>query len=96
MPVSRTPGAENKPPGEAELDEAEEGMEDKLYCICKTRYDDEKVMIACDRCAATNIRVAIRSYSAVYAVATNGTTHRASTCQTYRLISSTNSSAHFV
>lgn len=50
MPVSRTPGPENRPPGEAELDEAEEGMEDKLYCICKTRYDDERVMIACDRC----------------------------------------------
>jgi len=33
-----------------ELDDAEEGMEDKLYCICKTRYDDERVMIACDRC----------------------------------------------
>jgi len=57
MPVSRTPvpGAENRAPGEAEPDEAEEGMEDKLYCICKTKYDDEKVMIACDRCAAANV-----------------------------------------
>jgi COMPASS component SPP1 len=29
-----------------------EGVEedDKLYCVCKTRYDEEKVMIACDRC----------------------------------------------
>ena len=28
----------------------EEKMEedDKLYCICKTRYDEDKVMIACD------------------------------------------------
>ena len=50
MPVSRTPGAENRPPGEAEPDEADEGTQDKLYCICKTGYDDERVMIACDRC----------------------------------------------
>jgi COMPASS component SPP1 len=52
MPVSRTPvpGAENRALGEAEPDEAEEGTEDKLYCICETKYDDEKVMIACDRC----------------------------------------------
>jgi hypothetical protein len=96
MPVSRTPGAENRPPGEAELDEAEEGMEDKLYCICKTRYDDERVMIACDRCVATNVWVAIRSYPMIYAVATNGITHRVSTCQTYKLTSSTNLFAHFV
>jgi hypothetical protein len=96
MPVSRTPGAENRPPGEAELDEAEEGMEDKLYCICKTKYDDEKVMIACDRCVTANVWVAIRSYRMVYAVATNGITHRVSTCQTYKLISLTNLSAHFV
>lgn len=44
------PGSENKAPGEAEPDDDEEGMEDKLYCICKTKYDDERVMIACDRC----------------------------------------------
>jgi hypothetical protein len=98
MPVSKTPvpGAENRAPGEAELDEAEDGMEDKLYCICKTKYDDERVMIACDRCVAVNVWVVIRSYSMVYVVATNGITHRASTCQTYKLTSSTNSSAHFV
>lgn len=96
MPVSRTPGAENRPPGEAELDEADEGMQDKLYCVCKTKYDDERVMIACDRCVTANVWVAIRSYFMVYAVATNGTTHRVSTCQTYKLTSSTNLSAHFV
>jgi hypothetical protein len=81
MPVSRTPvpGAENRALGEAEPDEAEEGTEDKLYCICETKYDDEKVMIACDRCAAANVWVAICSYSLIYVVATNGITHRAST-----------------
>lgn len=54
MPVVKTPvpSIENRPPGEAELDEAEQGMEDKLYCICETKYDDERVMIACDRYAA--------------------------------------------
>jgi hypothetical protein len=96
MPVSRTPGAENRPPGEAELDEAEEGMEDKLYCICKTGYDDERVMIACDRCVTANVWVVIRSYPMIYAVVTNGITHRVSRCQTYKLTSSTNLSAHFV
>ncbi|KAH9984681.1 hypothetical protein BJV74DRAFT_797182 [Russula compacta] len=52
MPVSMTPApsVENRTTGEAELDDAEEEMEDKLYCVCKTRYDDERVMIACDRC----------------------------------------------
>lgn len=33
-----------------ENDEAEEKEEDKLYCVCKTRYDEDRVMIACDRC----------------------------------------------
>ncbi|KAI0033155.1 hypothetical protein K488DRAFT_48234 [Vararia minispora EC-137] len=31
-------------------EQEDEEDEDKLYCICKTSYDDEKVMIACDRC----------------------------------------------
>jgi len=35
---------------EPENEEDEDATEDKLYCICKTSYDDEKVMIACDRC----------------------------------------------
>lgn len=25
-------------------------MDDKLYCVCKTSYDEDRVMIACDRC----------------------------------------------
>ena len=45
-------GSENKAQGEAEPDDGEEEMEDKLYCVCKTRYDDERVMIACDRYGA--------------------------------------------
>ncbi|KAH9082155.1 hypothetical protein EDB83DRAFT_2592135 [Lactarius deliciosus] len=48
--TNSAPGSENKAPGETEPDVGEEGTEDKLYCVCKTKYDDEKVMIACDRC----------------------------------------------
>jgi len=65
MPGSTTPapGALPSAPIEAEPDDAEEGMEDKLYCVCKTKYDDERVMIACDRFVAANCWVSIRSYS---------------------------------
>ncbi|KAI0963525.1 hypothetical protein AcW1_000576 [Taiwanofungus camphoratus] len=39
------------PAGEAEGDgETREIQDDKLYCICKTSYDEDRVMIACDRC----------------------------------------------
>ncbi|KAI9445275.1 hypothetical protein H4582DRAFT_2125647 [Lactarius indigo] len=48
--TNSAPGSENKATGEVEPDVGEEGTEDKLYCVCKTKYDDEKVMIACDRC----------------------------------------------
>ena len=35
---------------EAGADEVEEeAADDKLYCICKTTYDEDRVMIACDR-----------------------------------------------
>lgn len=38
------------PAGEAEGDgETREIQDDKLYCICKTSYDEDRVMIACDR-----------------------------------------------
>lgn len=39
----------------AEVDEVEadedggDHEDDKLYCVCKTRYDEDRVMIACDR-----------------------------------------------
>ncbi|KAI0374210.1 hypothetical protein BV20DRAFT_936099 [Pilatotrama ljubarskyi] len=47
MPAPAEPS--NKAQEEAEEDE-EEVVDDKLYCICKTKYDEDKVMIACDRC----------------------------------------------
>ncbi|TFK30481.1 hypothetical protein FA15DRAFT_662439 [Coprinopsis marcescibilis] len=34
---------------EAEFAEAQ-SEDDKLYCVCKTKYDQERFMIACDRC----------------------------------------------
>lgn len=34
--------------GEGECDDIDI-QDEKLYCVCKTRYDEDKVMIACDR-----------------------------------------------
>lgn len=33
---------------EAEVDVSDK-EDDKLYCVCKTQYDEGRVMIACDR-----------------------------------------------
>lgn len=32
-----------------EEEEEEEHEDDKLYCVCKTKYDEDRFMIACDR-----------------------------------------------
>ncbi|KAH9835591.1 uncharacterized protein C8Q71DRAFT_709031 [Rhodofomes roseus] len=52
MPAA--PGAEGdgKPAGETAgvAEEKQQAQDDKLYCICKTRYDEDRAMIACDRC----------------------------------------------
>lgn len=34
---------------EKEDDEREDAVDDKLYCVCKTKYDEDRFMIACDR-----------------------------------------------
>ncbi|KAI0639360.1 hypothetical protein C8Q77DRAFT_1213944 [Trametes polyzona] len=47
MPAPPEPATK---PQEEEEEEEEEAVDDKLYCICKTSYDEDKVMIACDRC----------------------------------------------
>jgi COMPASS component SPP1 len=40
----------NFPPKISIVEPQEELEEDnRLYCVCKTRYDENKVMIACDR-----------------------------------------------
>ncbi|KAJ3576668.1 hypothetical protein NP233_g296 [Leucocoprinus birnbaumii] len=49
MPTgSVEPEVERK--SEEKEEESEEAADDKLYCVCKTKYDEERVMIACDRC----------------------------------------------
>ncbi|KAF8642408.1 hypothetical protein AX16_009673 [Volvariella volvacea WC 439] len=58
--ASRSRSASVKPLGADTMDVAEEvderaGSEssvedDKLYCLCKTKYDEDRFMIACDRC----------------------------------------------
>ncbi|KAI0651809.1 hypothetical protein C8Q79DRAFT_1005065 [Trametes meyenii] len=49
MPAPAEPPSKAPQPEEPE-EEEEEVIDDKLYCICKTSYDEDKVMIACDRC----------------------------------------------
>ncbi|KZT74661.1 hypothetical protein DAEQUDRAFT_734278 [Daedalea quercina L-15889] len=52
MPTAPVTEGDGKPtseiadPGEVK----EQNQDDKLYCICKTRYDEDRAMIACDRC----------------------------------------------
>ncbi|KAH0838335.1 hypothetical protein J3R83DRAFT_6614 [Lanmaoa asiatica] len=45
--TSVIPGAVDDVPEEAGESDKED---DKLYCVCKTRYDEDRMMIACDRC----------------------------------------------
>lgn len=46
--------------------------DDKLYCICKTRYDEDRVMIACDRYVLISQKLIIPVLTSPLAV-TNGT-----------------------
>ncbi|TFK57249.1 hypothetical protein OE88DRAFT_1650892 [Heliocybe sulcata] len=43
-------GKEDEELGGDDDEQAAKINDDKLYCICKTKYDEERVMIACDRC----------------------------------------------
>ncbi|CAE6429152.1 unnamed protein product [Rhizoctonia solani] len=47
-----TPAPEATLSSKVTIVEPQEELEEdtRLYCICKTRYDEDKVMIACDRC----------------------------------------------
>lgn len=50
--TSAMPGGSAGPDDvKSEKQEEEETSEedDKLYCVCKTKYDEDKFMIACDR-----------------------------------------------
>jgi len=60
--ASVVPGSGGTPVGDVDVVKAEKQEEeeedvvddddDKLYCLCKTRYDENRFMIACDRCVA--------------------------------------------
>ena len=39
---------------EPEADDSDK-EDDKLYCVCKTRYDEDRMMIACDRWVSDRI-----------------------------------------
>ncbi|KAJ7254067.1 hypothetical protein B0H12DRAFT_1115786 [Mycena haematopus] len=43
-------GSSEKPEDEDEDALAAAAEDDKLYCICKTKYDEDRFMIACDKC----------------------------------------------
>ncbi|KAF7310946.1 PHD-type domain-containing protein [Mycena chlorophos] len=52
---SAMPGGSVGPDGSEKPDEEEDepmpvAEDDKLYCICKTLYDEDRFMIACDQC----------------------------------------------
>ncbi|KAJ4486197.1 hypothetical protein J3R30DRAFT_1468583 [Lentinula aciculospora] len=44
------PELEGQTKEEEKVEEKEEEEDDKLYCLCKTKYDEDKPMIACDSC----------------------------------------------
>jgi COMPASS component SPP1 len=46
---SPMPGIDADNKMEVDKEEEEQVGEDELYCVCKTRYDEDRVMIACDR-----------------------------------------------
>ncbi|KAF9456367.1 hypothetical protein BDZ94DRAFT_1177874, partial [Collybia nuda] len=50
--ASVMPGGSAGPETEKQEEEEEEDQheDDKLYCVCKTKYDEDRFMIACDRC----------------------------------------------
>ncbi|KXN89985.1 Set1 complex component spp1 [Leucoagaricus sp. SymC.cos] len=54
--TSVIPGGSVEPEPEPERkseekdEEKDEAIDDKLYCVCKTKYDEDRFMIACDRC----------------------------------------------
>ncbi|KAG5653072.1 hypothetical protein H0H81_002452 [Sphagnurus paluster] len=43
------PDTETKAEKQEEEEESDH-EDDKLYCVCKTKYDEDRCMIACDRC----------------------------------------------
>ncbi|KAH9937653.1 uncharacterized protein B0H18DRAFT_1081769 [Fomitopsis serialis] len=52
MPAAPGTDGDGKPAAESTdaAVEKDRAQDDKLYCICKTQYDEDRAMIACDRC----------------------------------------------
>ncbi|KAJ7631044.1 hypothetical protein FB45DRAFT_917282 [Roridomyces roridus] len=51
--TSAMPGGSVGPDGSEKPEDEEEEVvaeDDKLYCVCKTKYDEDRFMIACDKC----------------------------------------------
>lgn len=53
--IAQDRGKAEKQEEEEESDAANE--DDRLYCVCKTKYDQERCMIACDRCVSGDLGV---------------------------------------
>ncbi|GJE86068.1 PHD-type domain-containing protein [Phanerochaete sordida] len=47
---ARKRSGQQMPDEKEEKVEDEQEVDDRLYCICRTPYDEDRVMIACDRC----------------------------------------------
>lgn len=59
MPGENEAGAKKRPgqtqeekEKDEEKEEEEKDVDDRLYCVCRTSYDEDRVMIACDRYVA--------------------------------------------
>lgn len=88
MPTGGTSVGPESDAVKAEKQEEEEDSDaanedDKLYCVCKTKYDEDRFMIACDRyetlfgCTFDTWFLTPSLHSSDV---TNGITHPASTC----------------
>ena len=51
----KTTKDDNEKQKDAAAEEVDDADKDKLYCICRTQYDEDRVMIACDRYLSTHI-----------------------------------------
>lgn len=69
-------GWEHMPPIERNdrVPEPDSSEDDKLYCVCKTKYDEDRFMIACDRYGNCNVAVFVDNFSTGV---TSGTIHSA-------------------
>lgn len=62
-------------------DDEQDKEDDKLYCVCKTRYDEDRVMIACDRYVTWLRSQMLLLLILAFEVVMNGITPNALICQ---------------